>query len=80
MKIRSICALLACLVFGFISNYEPVEQAQEVEQEVALLEKMNWIAEGVNILGQGTLLIGTILLHKNGLARLTLGEGNDNDR
>ena len=33
MKIKTICALLACLVFGFISNYEPVEQVQEVEQE-----------------------------------------------
>ncbi len=28
---------------------------------------MNWIAEGVNIVGQGSLLIGAILLHKNGL-------------
>ncbi len=28
---------------------------------------MNWIAEGVNVVGQGTLLLGTYLLHKNGL-------------
>ena len=38
---------------------------------------MNWIAEGVNVLGQGTLLLGTILLHKNGLAKLTLDGGED---
>ncbi len=28
---------------------------------------MNWIAEGVNVVGQGTLLVGTLLLHKAGL-------------
>lgn len=33
---------------------------------------MNWIAEGVNIVGQGALLVGTILLHRNGLAALSL--------
>ncbi len=34
---------------------------------------MNWIAEGVNVIGQGTLLVGAYLLHKNGLADLDLG-------
>ena len=29
---------------------------------------MNWIGECVNIVGQGTFLAGTIILHKNGLA------------
>lgn len=29
---------------------------------------MNWIAEGVNIVGQGSLFAGVILLHKNGLS------------
>ena len=29
---------------------------------------MNWIAEGVNVVGQGSLLAGVVLLHKNGLA------------
>ena len=29
---------------------------------------MNWIAEGVNVIGQGSLLIGVYLLHKNGLS------------
>jgi hypothetical protein len=38
---------------------------------------MNWIAEGVNVVGQGTLLIGAWLLHKNGLADLELHGGED---
>ena len=32
----------------------------------------NWLAEGINIVGQGSLLIGTIALHKNGLKELKL--------
>ena len=36
---------------------------------------MNWIAEGVNVVGQGTLLVGAYLLHKNGLADLDLDGG-----
>jgi hypothetical protein len=33
---------------------------------------MNWIAEGVNILGQGSLLLGVLLAHKAGLGALKL--------
>ncbi len=36
---------------------------------------MNWIAEGVNTVGQGALLIGAILLHKNGFEELRLHGG-----
>ncbi|MBO5526319.1 MAG: hypothetical protein J5993_06170 [Clostridia bacterium] len=36
---------------------------------------MNWIAEGVNVLGQGTFLAGVIMLHRSGLAGLTLKSG-----
>lgn len=36
---------------------------------------MNWIAEGVNVVGQGSLLVGAYLLHKNGLADLVLDGG-----
>ena len=35
---------------------------------------MNWIAEGVNVVGQGALLTGAVLLHKNGLAELKIRE------
>ena len=33
---------------------------------------MNWIAEGVNVVGQGSLLAGVYILHKNGLKELKL--------
>lgn len=36
---------------------------------------MNWIAEGVNVVGQGALLAGVWLLHKNGLNQWQLREG-----
>ncbi len=36
---------------------------------------MNWIAEFVNTIGQGTLLLGAVLLHKNGLNELRLHNG-----
>ena len=38
---------------------------------------MNWIAEGVNVVGQGTLLLGVYLLHKNGLTDLKIGGGEE---
>ena len=39
---------------------------------------MNWIAEGVNALGQCALLLGVGLLHKRGLAALKLEKGESN--
>lgn len=36
---------------------------------------MNWIAEGVNVVGQGSLLAGVFLLHKNGLMDFRIREG-----
>lgn len=38
---------------------------------------MNWIAEGVNVVGQGALLAGVIMLHKNGLAEIKLHNGEE---
>ena len=35
---------------------------------------MNWIAEGVNVVGQGALLAGVVLMHKNGLSAFKLCE------
>ena len=37
--------------------------------------KMNWIAQGVNIVGQGSFLLGAALAHKFGMAELKLREG-----
>ena len=33
---------------------------------------MNWLAEGINIIGQGAYLIGTIILHRAGLEKFDL--------
>ncbi|MBE6563928.1 MAG: hypothetical protein E7655_01445 [Ruminococcaceae bacterium] len=38
---------------------------------------MNWIAEGVNVVGQGTFLVGTVLLHKSGLSTVSLRSGGE---
>ena len=38
---------------------------------------MNWIAEGVNIVGHGALLAGVMILHKNGLGELRLHNGEE---
>jgi hypothetical protein len=38
---------------------------------------MNWIAEGVNVVGQGTLLLSVVLLDKNGLAELKMHRGEE---
>ena len=61
-------SFVCSLCMGYLSSQDFVKSA------------MNWIAEGVNVLGQGTLLLGTILLHKNGLAKLTLDGVKINDR
>lgn len=58
-------SFVCSLCMGYLSSQDFAEAA------------MNWIAEGVNVVGQGTLLLGTILLHKNGLAKLTLDGGED---
>ena len=54
----------ACsLCMGYLSSQDFAQAA------------MNWIAEGVNVAGQGTLLIGVLLLHKKGLPDLKLSTG-----
>ena len=58
-------SFVCSLGMGYLSSKDFAEAA------------MNWIAEGVNVVGQGTLLIGVILLHKNGLATLKLRGGEE---
>lgn len=53
-------SFLCSLCMGYLS-------AQDFAQA-----SMNWIAEGVNILGQGSLLLGVLLAHKAGLGALKL--------
>jgi hypothetical protein len=61
--------LIAIFVFSFVCSLCMGYLSSKDFAEAS----MNWIAEGVNVVGQGTLLVGTYLLHKNGLADLDLG-------
>ena len=56
-------SFICSLGMGYLSSKDFAEAA------------MNWIAEGVNVVGQGALLAGVYLLHKNGLAELELNTG-----
>lgn len=56
-------SFVCSLGMGYLSSKDFAEAA------------MNWIAEGVNVAGQGSLLIGAALLHKNGLVTLKLRGG-----
>ncbi len=58
-----IISFFLCLGMGYLSSKDFSGSA------------MNWIAEGVNTFGQGTLLLGAILLHKNGFEDLRLHGG-----
>ncbi len=57
-----VFSFVCCLGMGYLSSKDFAEAS------------MNWIAEGVNVVGQGTFLAGAIILHKNGLADLELAE------
>ena len=56
-------SFICSLCMGYLSSQNFAEAA------------MNWIAEGVNVVGQGALLAGAYLLHKNGLADFEMCEG-----
>ena len=58
-------SFVCSLCMGYLSSQDFAEAA------------MNWIAEGVNVVGQGVLLVGTVLLHKGGLATLKLRGGEE---
>ena len=58
-----VLSFVCSLCMGYLSSQDFAEAS------------MNWIAEGVNVVGQGALLAGAILLHKNGLAELELRKG-----
>ena len=55
-----VLSFLCSLCMGYLSSRDFTEAI------------WNWIAEGINILGQGSLLLGVVLLHKNGLKELKL--------
>ena len=58
-----ILSFVCSLCMGYLSSQNFAEAA------------MNWIAEGVNVVGQGALLVGAVLLHKNGLSEFKLRNG-----
>lgn len=58
-----ILSFICSLCMGYLSSQDFAEAA------------MNWIAEGVNVVGQGSLLAGTILLHKAGLSEFQIRKG-----
>ena len=58
-----VLSFVCSLCMGYLSSQDFAEAS------------MNWIAEGVNVVGQGALLAGAVLLHKNGLAELELHKG-----
>ena len=55
-----ILSFICSLCMGYLSSQDFAEAI------------WNWIAEGINVLGQGTLLLGVVILHKNGLKELKL--------
>jgi hypothetical protein len=55
-----ILSFICSLCMGYLSSQDFAEAI------------WNWIAEGINVVGQGTLLLGVIMLHKNGLKELKL--------
>lgn len=65
--------LIAIFVLSFVCSLGMGYLSSQNFAEAA----MNWISEGVNVVGQGTLLLGTFLMHKNGLADLMLHGGEE---
>jgi hypothetical protein len=63
--------IIAVLVLSFVCSLGMGYLSSQNFAEAA----MNWIAEGVNVVGQGALLASTVLLHKNGLADLEICKG-----
>lgn len=61
-------ALIAIFVVSFICSLGMGYLSSKDFAEAS----MNWIAEGVNVVGQGSFLAGAYLLHKNGLKELKL--------
>ena len=60
-----VISLVCSLGMGYLSSRDFAQAS------------MNWIAEGVNVAGQGALLAGVLLLHKNGLVDLRLRNGGE---
>ena len=53
-----VFSFFASLCMGYLSSRDFAQAS------------MNWIAEGVNVVGQGLLLLGVLMLHNAGLAEM----------
>lgn len=62
-----IVTFLCCMTMGYMSSRDFAEAY------------LNWIAQGINIVGQGAFLVGAILLHKFGLEQLKLKTGGSRE-
>lgn len=60
LMILFIITFFACMSMGYLSSRDFAKAS------------LNWIAEGINVLGQGCLLFGCYKLHKAGLKELNL--------
>ena len=58
-------SFICSLGMGYLSSKDFAEAA------------MNWIAEGVNVVGQGTLLWGVCMMHRSGLVEMRLRGGEE---
>ena len=58
-----VLSFICSLCMGYLSSQDFAQAS------------MNWIAEGVNVVGQGAMLAGVLALHKNGLAQWQFREG-----
>ena len=55
-----VVTFVCCMCMGYLSSQDFAQAA------------MNWLAEGINVIGQGSLLLGVWTLHKAGLADWSL--------
>ena len=56
-----ILSFICSMCMGYLSSSQDFTEAI-----------WNWIAEVINVVGQGALLLGVVMLHKNGLKELNL--------
>ena len=62
LTVLFVLSFICLLCMGYLSSRDFTQAS------------MNWIAEGVNILGQGAFLLGVVLAHRNGLPELQLAD------
>lgn len=55
-----VVSFVCCLCMGYLSSRDFTQAF------------MNWLAQGINVVGQGGLLVGALLLHKAGLSDFPL--------